>query len=177
MDAVYQWVINLLVLVVLMALSDLLVPSNSWRPFIRLALGGLLLILLLEPLFYFFRNEESIVTIPFSQIEQSISAEQEEGEAMIHDMNNKHQSYIWSEVSDKLAKQANPIVLEEFDVELSNVIIWPNDSSIEEFKGEVEVELSGLSQISSDSEQELLLLLAQEWGVPAASIKLTQVGE
>ncbi|MDG5470767.1 stage III sporulation protein AF [Jeotgalibacillus sp. ET6] len=177
MDAVYQWVINLLVLVVLMALSDLLIPSNSWRPFVRLALGGLLLILLLEPLFYFFRNEQSIVTVPFSQIEDSIAAEQEEGQAMIHDMNNKHQSYIWSEVSDKLAKQVNPIVLEQFNIELSNVTVWPNDSSIEEFKGEVEVELNSLSQITSDNEQELLLLLAQEWGVPVESITLTHIGE
>ncbi|PPA71375.1 stage III sporulation protein AF [Jeotgalibacillus proteolyticus] len=177
MNEVYQWVINLLVLVVLMALSDLLVPSQAWRPFIRLALGGLLLLLLLEPLFYFFQNEEKVLQLPFSQLEQSVYEEQQQNQRLIQDMNDKHQSYIWNEVSDKLARQADPIVQEKFNVKLGNVVVWPHDSSIEEFRGEVEVELIGLTELSSDVEEQLLLLLATEWGVPSEAIKITRVGE
>ncbi|TDL34622.1 hypothetical protein E2R51_02570 [Jeotgalibacillus sp. S-D1] len=177
MNEIYQWVINLLVLVVLMALSDLLVPSTSWRPFIRMVLGGLLLVLLLEPLFYFFQKDESIVTIPMEQLEQSIAIEQQQGEAMIDDMNNKHQSYIWNEVSDKLARQAAPSVLEQFNMEISEVNVVPNDSSMEEFRGEVEVVVNGLDDLSDNKEKELTAFLSIEWGVPEESIIITQTGE
>jgi len=176
-NEVYQWVINLLVLVVLMALSDLLVPSSTWKPFIRLVLGGLLLLLLLEPLFVFLQKNDSVLTLPLEEIEQNILIEQQQGESMIQDMNNKHQSYIWNEVSDKLAKQANPTVYEKFNLEIKQVIVWPLDSSIEEFKGEVEVEMNGLQALSNETEKELLELLSIEWGVPSESIILSQVGE
>lgn len=177
MTEVYQWVINLLVLVVLMALSDLLVPSTTWRPFIRLVLGGLLLILLMEPLFYFFEKDQTVEMIPLSQIEQNIAIEQQQGEMIIDDMNNKHQSYIWSEVADKLAKQASPTVMEQFNLEVAEVIVWPEDSSIEEFRGQVEVELKGFNDLSAETEDELLNLLANEWGISAQSIIINQTGE
>lgn len=176
MNEVYQWVTNLLVLVVLMALSDLLVPSTSWRPFIRMVLGALLLVLLLEPLFNFFQKDESIVTIPLAQLEQSIAIEQQQGKEMINDMNNKHQSYIWNEVSDKLARQAAPAVLDQFNMEISEVSVSPNDSSMEEFRGEVEVGLKGLNDLSDNTEKELTSFLSIKWGVPEESIKITQTG-
>lgn len=177
MSEVYQWVTNLLVLVVLMALSDLLVPSTSWRPFIRLVLGVLLLLLLIEPLFSLLQKGDQLDFEPFSLIEQNIAFEQQQGELIIADMNNRHQSYIWNEVADKLARQAGPVMSEQFQLELTDVVVFPNDSSMEQFSGEVEVELKGLNSMSYEMEKNVLNVLAEVWGIPASTIKIIRIGE
>ncbi|KIL44362.1 stage III sporulation protein AF [Jeotgalibacillus soli] len=171
MGAIYQWISQLLVLIVLMALSDLLLPANSWRPFVRLVLGSLLLLLLLEPLIYFVRQNDELLTVSFPLMEEEIQMQQEEGELIISDMNNKHQSYIWKEVADQLTRQAKPIVQENFGVELSTVTVWPHNSTIETFTGEIEVVLH-VTPITEVDNHQLIKLLAGEWGVPDDSIRL-----
>ena len=177
MSEIYQWVTNLLVLVVLMALSDLLVPSTSWRPFIRLVLGGLLLILLIEPLVLLFQKGDTISSQPFSQLEQSVSLELQQGKLIIDDMNNKHESYIWNEVGDKLARQAEPVMLEKFDLAITEVTVLPLDSTLDKFIGEVEVKLKGVVSLTYEEEQQVVKVLATEWGISTSSIKINSIEE
>jgi len=93
------------------------------------------------------------------------------------DMNNRHQSYIWNEVADKLARQAGPVMSEQFQLELTDVVVFPNDSSMEQFSGEVEVELKGLNSMSYEMEKNVLNVLAEVWGIPASTIKIIRIGE
>lgn len=54
MDALIEWVTQIIIFLLLAAIIDLLIPATSMKKYIKLAVGLLLILILLKPVFYIF---------------------------------------------------------------------------------------------------------------------------
>lgn len=118
MILIIEWVRNLIVFIIFVAILDMLVPSSSLGKYVRFVIGLLLLVLLLTPLFDIFKMpvQQTLEELIFSPLREEHGQSRLE-EKKIEIQSQQH-AYILEQMAVQLKKQVNPILKKDFQVEM-----------------------------------------------------------
>ena len=119
MEAIIEWIRNLVVFILFATIVDMLIPSSALGKYVRFVIGLLLLILLINPLFAFLKIPlgETLSQQFFSKLDETnIQNHLEEKKTEIQ---AKHHAYILEQMAVQLKKQVNPELKEQFQVEMT----------------------------------------------------------
>lgn len=125
MDAVIQWVSQIIIFLLLTTIIDQLIPTTAMKKYIKLVLGLILILIFLKPVFYLF-------TIDLEQgIERSFNqyfTSQEETNRIENETNMQekeiqatHDAYISEQMKDQLIEIAADRLAKEFQLEITDV--------------------------------------------------------
>ena len=119
MEAIIEWIRNLVVFILFATIVDMLIPSSALGKYVRFVIGLLLLILLINPLFAFLKIPlgETLSQQFFSKLDETNI--QNHLEAKKTEIQAKHHAYILEQMAVQLKKQVNPELKEQFPVEMT----------------------------------------------------------
>ncbi|UJL44814.1 stage III sporulation protein AF [Virgibacillus sp. NKC19-16] len=125
MDALIQWVTQIIIFLLLAAIIDLLVPATSMKKYIKLVVGLILILILLQPIFYLFNiNIQNELESSFRQLSEGNSSN-ESVENLIELQKNEIQgsqdAYILEQMAVQLKDLAEDPLLEEHQAEIRDI--------------------------------------------------------
>ena len=125
MDLLIQWVTQIIVFLLLAAVIDLLIPATAMKKYIRLVIGLILILIFLKPVFFLFNIDiHDALETSFSQLAQG-KKDDESIENLIKMQKNEIQgtqdAYILEQMAVQLKDIAKDPLLEEFQVEITNM--------------------------------------------------------
>jgi len=117
MEALINWIMQIIVFILLAVIVELFVPSSKIAKYVRLVIGLIFLLILLKPVFYLFQIDMEKVVFEQLSDHTSISKEQTIDE-LIKQQNEQIQrtndDYILTEVTNRLKEQAEDVLKEQF---------------------------------------------------------------
>ncbi|MFD1171595.1 stage III sporulation protein AF [Oceanobacillus picturae] len=125
MDALIQWVTQIIIFVLLATIIDLLMPSTSMKKYIKLIVGLILILILLKPVFYLFQIDiGSQLNRSFQQVIQQ-GNEGEDVESLIEfqksEIETSQSAYILEQMAVQLTDLAQGPLLEDYQVEITDI--------------------------------------------------------
>ncbi|AVQ99340.1 stage III sporulation protein AF [Oceanobacillus sp. M65] len=125
MDALIQWVTQIIIFVLLATIIDLLMPSTSMKKYIKLIVGLILILILLKPVFYLFQIDiGSQLNRSFQQVIQQ-GNEGEDVESLIEfqksEIETSQSAYILEQMAVQLTDLAQDPLLEDYQVEITDI--------------------------------------------------------
>ena len=120
MEAIIEWIRNLVVFILFATIVDMLIPSSALGKYVRFVIGLLLLILLINPLFAFLKIPlgETLSQQFFSKLDETNIQNHLEAKKKT-EIQAKHHAYILEQMAVQLKKQVNPELKEQFQVEMT----------------------------------------------------------
>ncbi|NAP01634.1 stage III sporulation protein AF [Halomonas sp. MG34] len=125
MDALIQWITQIIIFVLLATIIDLLMPSTSMKKYIKLIVGLILILILLKPVFYLFQIDiGSQLNRSFQQVIQQ-GNEGEDVESLIEfqksEIETSQSAYILEQMAVQLTDLAQDPLLEDYQVEITDI--------------------------------------------------------
>ncbi|GAA0416717.1 MAG: stage III sporulation protein AF [Bacillota bacterium] len=125
MQVLIQWVTQIILFLLLAAIIDLLVPSNSMKKYIKLVVGLILILILLKPIFYIFQIDiNQALEASVAQFEQE-TTEGKSMENLIESQKNEiedaQDAYILEQMAVQLKEYAEQPLQEEYQVEITDI--------------------------------------------------------
>jgi stage III sporulation protein AF len=125
MDALIQWVTQIIIFVLLATIIDLLMPSTSMKKYIKLIVGLILILILLKPVFYLFQIDiGSQLNRSFQQVIQQ-GNEGEDVESLIEfqksEIETSQSAYILEQMAVQLTDLAEGPLLEDYQIEITDI--------------------------------------------------------
>jgi stage III sporulation protein AF len=125
MDALIQWVTQIIIFVLLATIIDLLMPSTSMKKYIKLIVGLILILILLKPVFYLFQIDiGSQLNRSFQQVIQQ-GNEGEDVKSLIEfqksEIETSQSAYILEQMAVQLTDLAQDPLLEDYQVEITDI--------------------------------------------------------
>ncbi|MEI3606783.1 stage III sporulation protein AF [Pseudogracilibacillus sp. SE30717A] len=156
MNLVTEWVMQIIVFILLGTIVELLLPNNSMKKYVNIVVGLLLLLILTKPILYLFSVD---VTYQLDQIERAIfdNKQYAETENLVEkqkkDIQAEQDAYIWNEVKLQLMKEVNPILIEEYSVQIIDVAFSFNEPIVDNYDSLEEVFVT-LTENPDEAEKE-----------------------
>ncbi|MBY7143401.1 stage III sporulation protein AF [Virgibacillus sp. NKC19-3] len=205
MDALIQWVTQIIIFLLLAAIVDLLVPTTPMKKYIKLVVGLILILILLQPIFYLFNvNIQNELEASFLQVSEETS-NNESVENLIELQKNEIQdsqdAYILEQMAVQLKDLAEDPLLEEHQAEirdiqflfsseeeltfenLEEVIVYLQEADEEDEEGAVDlvkdVEINTNDPVVEEEEQdseEIKSLLREVWELHNKEVTITWEG-
>lgn len=200
MSFIYEWVTNIILIILLATILELLLPSSAFQKYVKVVIGLLLIISILNPLIKFFSVDLNSQLASF-QLESS-----EEDKAQLKNLieNKKSEiqasqdAYILEQMAVQLRQQVEGKLEEQFDKRLKDVVVQDqsqNDSekdqwvvrvTVESFEGEQsievvrEVKIDTSTSLQTEEESpdlaEIEQFLSKVWEIPTDQIVLVEEG-
>ncbi|WP_169837538.1 stage III sporulation protein AF [Salipaludibacillus agaradhaerens] len=158
MGLVINWITNIILLILFATILELLLPNASTHRYIKLVIGLILLLILLQPVLSLFKMDTENVISQMEKWGQSINADMENIDDLEKsDIESVSLAYISEQVAVQLKKQANAKLVEEYGMTIIDVTVAfhslhePTDK--ENFAGiEVTIAPAGASEESVEGE-------------------------
>lgn len=125
METFIQWVMQIIIFLLLVAVVDLLIPENKFQKYVHLVAGLIFMLIFLQPLFYLLQTDVN------HSIESGWELFTEEGtstdsfENMINiqkdDIQASQHAYVVEQMADQLMDLANPTLIDQYHVEIYNI--------------------------------------------------------
>lgn len=118
MTLIAEWIRNIIVFIIFATLLDMLLPSSTLGKYVQFVIGLLIFVLLAAPLFEVFKMpvQEALERVIFSNgNEENVQNRMEEKKIEIQ---ARQHAYILEQMAVQLKKQVNPILMEDFQVEM-----------------------------------------------------------
>ncbi|MCR6110497.1 stage III sporulation protein AF [Bacillus sp. A301a_S52] len=158
MGLVINWITNIILLILFATVLELLLPNASTHRYIKLVIGLILLLILLQPVLSLFKMDTENVISQMEKWGQSLNADVENIDDLEKsDIESVSLAYISEQVAVQLKKQANAKLVEEYGKTIIDVNVTfhslhePTDK--ENFSGvEVTIAPAGASEESVEGE-------------------------
>ncbi|MBP1969715.1 stage III sporulation protein AF [Virgibacillus natechei] len=125
MDVFIQWVTQIVIFLILAAVIDLIIPSTHMKKYIKLVVGLILILILLQPIFYLFNiNIQDELETSFSQVfEDNLNDDSVENlmELQKSEIEVSQDAYILEQMAVQLKDLASDPLLEEHQAEITDV--------------------------------------------------------
>lgn len=125
MDVIIQWVTQIILFIILAAIIDLLIPVDSMKKYVKLAVGLILILILLKPVFYLFDADiEQAVETSIDQLDQAYRQDENienQIEFQKKEIQNSQHAYILEQMTVQLKNIAEDPLKEEFQVEITSI--------------------------------------------------------
>ncbi|GAB3052179.1 stage III sporulation protein AF [Virgibacillus ainsalahensis] len=125
MDMLIQWVTQIILFLLLAAIIDLLIPATDMKKYIKLVVGLILILLLLQPIFYVFNiNIEQTLKTSISRLTEA-DTDNESVENLIEmqksEIEGSQDAYILEQMAVQLTDIAKDPLMEEYHAEIMNI--------------------------------------------------------
>ncbi|MFA1821571.1 stage III sporulation protein AF [Virgibacillus oceani] len=125
MDFIMDWITQIIIFVLLASIVDLLVPTSAMKKYIKLVVGLILLLILLNPVFYIFQVdiqhelETAISTV--TSITENDGSVENLVDLQKTDIEERQDAYILEQMAVQLIEIASDPLYEEYELEISNI--------------------------------------------------------
>ncbi len=200
MSFIYEWVTNIILIILLATILELLLPSSAFQKYVKVVIGLLLIISILNPLIKFFSVDLNSQLASF-QLEGS-GEDQEQLKNLIENKKSEIQAsqdaYILEQMAVQLRQQVEGKLENQFDKRLKDVVVqdqsqidsardqWVVHVTVESFEGEQsievvrEVKIDTSTSLQTEEESpdmaEIEQFLSKEWEIPTDQIVLVEEG-
>ncbi len=165
MEWLYDWVWNLVIYFILVTAVSSVLPGDTYRKYIRLFTGVVLILVMVEPLLSLLRLDTRIEEIfRFNSFEQ----ERKELQADMESMEEIGQEYVMENYRKLLGGQILSLAKEE-EVELSDVELLLEEDETSSGYGKILY----LSARANDAGEDFIEKLSEQFGIPRANIRLS----
>lgn len=119
-----EWIYQIIVFLILAAIIDLLIPSSRMQKYVRLAVGMIMMLIFLKPVFYLFNTD---IEQLLKKGTQEIFVGEKQGllenqlEIQKREILGTQQAYISKQMAVQLKEQANPTLKEMHHVEIASL--------------------------------------------------------
>ncbi|WP_245976772.1 stage III sporulation protein AF [Oceanobacillus arenosus] len=143
MGVLIDWVTQIILFIILATIIDLLIPATSMKKYIKLVVGLILILILLQPIFYIFNVD--IEKAIESSIQTAVEGDRKNDSVknLINiqkkEIETTQDAYILEQMAVQLKALANDSLTEEYHVEISNIEFL--------FTGEQEMSYENLNEV------------------------------
>jgi|SRR5690625_3616298 len=125
MDFIMDWITQIIIFVLLASIIDLLIPTSAMKKYIKLVVGLILLLILLQPVFYIFQVDiQHELETAFSTVTSSTENE-DSVENLVEfqktDIEERQDAYILEQMAVQLIEIASDPLYERYELEISNI--------------------------------------------------------
>jgi|SRR5690625_497728 len=125
MDMISQWVAQIIIFLLIAALIDLLIPTNTMKKYIKLVVGIILLLIFLRPIFFLFSIDiendlESNIDNIFQEENDNESIDYW-SEMQKKEIQASQDAYILEQMSQQLIYLAEDELAETFEAEITDI--------------------------------------------------------
>lgn len=120
-----DWVTQIILFIILASVIDLLIPANHLQKYVRLAISLILILILLQPVFYLFNTDiNAAISSSMNRIESQFnnqSSIENQIDFEKNEIENGQDAYILKQMAIELEKIAEESLKEEFAVEITSI--------------------------------------------------------
>ncbi|MDA3131132.1 stage III sporulation protein AF [Aliibacillus thermotolerans] len=194
MEWLGEWMSQLIIFLIAAFLIEILLPSSSFRTYVRLVLSFILMLLIIEPILSFMNvpnqlEKEGIALFSYLPVsmEEEINAHKTEIEA-------GQDAYISNQVAKQMQAQVEETIVSRWGWEIEDIQVTYDEEEIEDVKEWV-ITLS-LTEIADDhitqpirvelaeendserenQKREIIKYLEKEWQVDSTQLQITMGG-
>ncbi|HLR62439.1 MAG TPA: stage III sporulation protein AF [Lentibacillus sp.] len=125
MDLLINWVTQIVIFLLLASVVDLLIPVNSMKKYVKLAMGLILILIFLKPVFYLFDLDvRQALEASFTEMNQE-RIEKSEAENLMKKQKSEIQAsqhaYILEQMAVQLKELANNPLQEKYRKEIADI--------------------------------------------------------
>jgi len=119
-----EWIYQIIVFLILAAIIDLLIPSSRMQKYVRLAVGMIMMLIFLKPVFYLFNTD---VEQLLNKGTKELFVDEKQGllknqlEIQKREILGTQQAYISKQMAVQLKEQANPTLKEMHRAEIASL--------------------------------------------------------
>ncbi|WP_010650829.1 stage III sporulation protein AF [Oceanobacillus massiliensis] len=143
MEVVIQWVTQIILFIVIATIIDLLIPAETMKRYVKLAVGLILLLILLKPIFHIFNTDiEKSIETSINQLEQENNLNEtmeNQIEFQKKEIQGTQHAYILEQMTVQLEDLAEEPLKEEYQAEITTMDYVFNDPEDISFEGLAEV--------------------------------------
>lgn len=143
MQYISEWVMQIIIFILIATILELLLPNNAMKKYIHIVIGLFLLLILAKPVLYLFSID---ATAELEKMEQTLlygdavlEQTKKQMENQKKDIQAEQAAYIWNEVREQLMEEANPVLMEDYDMHIVDISFILDDESQESNLKEVQV--------------------------------------
>ncbi|MFP7493670.1 stage III sporulation protein AF [Terribacillus saccharophilus] len=135
MDALQSWVMQIILFILLAFVLDMVIPDTDIRKYVKLVMGLMLLLLFLKPVFALFQVDSTQAVQEAMQgfaaltdapsMENSIEEKKSE-------IDSVQRAYIEEQMAVQLMDQANPTLLENYHMQITDIAVAFKEGEDEE---------------------------------------------
>jgi len=121
-----EWIYQIIVFLILAAIIDLLIPSSRMQKYVRLAVGMIMMLIFLKPVFYLFNTD---IEQLLKKGTQEIFVGEKQGllenqlEIQKREILGTQQAYISKQMAVQLKEQADPLLKQHHQAEIQDIQI------------------------------------------------------
>ncbi|MBU9712209.1 stage III sporulation protein AF [Evansella tamaricis] len=146
MGVITAWITNIILLILFASILELLLPNSKMQRYVKLVVGLMLLMVMLQPLLSIFQEDPEEWLAEISNWTDDTSIEETAAmESKKMDIEQEYLAYTSEQVAVQLKEQASVELMERFEVVLSDVII--TFESMDNFEQVLENPLEYLSAV------------------------------
>lgn len=125
LEIVIQWVTQIIIFILLATVIDLLIPATSFKKYIKLVVGFILILILLKPIFFLFQIDvQHALEASISKLDRN-SQQVESMENLIESQKNEiegtQDAYILEQMAVQLKQIAKEPLKEGFQTEIKDI--------------------------------------------------------
>lgn len=137
MSLITEWVMQVIVFILLGTIVELLIPNNTMKKYVNIVIGLLLLLILTKPILYLFsidiNSQLERVELAIFQDDNTLAETESLVEKQKKDIQAEQDAYIWNEVKLQLIQEANPILIEQYAVQITDVSFALDDQDVDKY--------------------------------------------
>ncbi|WP_349407744.1 stage III sporulation protein AF [Pseudalkalibacillus sp. SCS-8] len=200
MSFLYEWVTNIILIILLATILELLLPSSAFQKYVKVVIGLLLIIAILNPLITFFSVDlkEELATFQLQHFENDKDQMENSIENKKSEIQASQSAYILEQMAVPLREKVESKLEERYEKRLKDVVVLDqsqpgsneshlviqvtledldDEHAIETVK-EVSIDTSDSTKEEEDGSDlhEIKLFLSKEWGLPKEQIVLEEEG-
>lgn len=200
MSFIYEWVTNIILIILLATILELLLPSSAFQKYVKVVIGLLLIIAILNPLIKLFSVDLNHQLASFGL--DGAEFEQSEMKNLIENKKSEIQAsqdaYILEQMAVQLRQKVEGKLEDQFEKRLKDVVVqdqsqigskedqWIVNVTVESYEGdesievvkEISIDTSKNEQVEVESSDldEIERFLSKEWEIPIDQIVLVEEG-
>ncbi|WP_027407752.1 stage III sporulation protein AF [Anoxybacteroides tepidamans] len=122
MNAIMEWVTNIIMFILFAIIIDLLLPSSSFQKYIKMAVGLILLLIMLSPLLRIFSIDADrlIAAVKEGQYGQAETVKNEI-EKKKKEIQASQRAYILEQMAVQMKKQVAEELMKQYGLEVENI--------------------------------------------------------
>ncbi|GGA68097.1 stage III sporulation protein AF [Ornithinibacillus halotolerans] len=143
MDFIINWVAQIIIFILLATVIDLLIPNGGMKKYIKFVVGLVLILIFLQPIFYFFKIDiQHAVQSSFQTIIND-NSNQSGVESLINlqksDIESSTTAYISEQMAVQLKEIATAPLLDNYQVEIKDISFTFSEGGAYTYEGLQEV--------------------------------------
>ncbi|WP_078428717.1 stage III sporulation protein AF [Alkalihalobacterium alkalinitrilicum] len=154
MSFLTDWLTNIIIFILLATILELLLPNSSMQRYVKMVVGLLLLVIILNPLLSIFSKDINDILPDFTKYEQVTENSLENSiERKKIEIESGQRAYISEQMAVQLKRKVEEELVARFDVEVNGIIITLDEFAFEQAEDAIVDVTVHLKEVKDQEEQ------------------------